>query len=148
MIFDEIWKMQRRLNKLNKAYLKRVESLRRDHKQTEEEIDMLMDDERNAVNELSININYAQSDALVDAAYSLKVPMPARTDEESWNEFFGRPYLTNKGYSDLRSKIRQERKDRRETVTAIVKDIISPIGALIISILSLLIAYAAVKLKH
>jgi len=33
-------------------------------------------------------------------------------------------------------------------MTAIVKDIISPIGSLLISILSLLIAYAALKLKH
>jgi hypothetical protein len=48
----------------------------------------------------------------------------------------------------LRKAIRQEQKERREAITAIIKDVISPIGALIISILSLLIAYAALKLKH
>lgn len=148
MIFDEIWRMQRRLNKLNKAYLKHVESLRRDHKQTEEEIDMLMDDERNAVNELSINLNYAQSDALVDTAYTLKVPLPARTDKELWTDFFGRHYLTNKGYSELRTRIRQEKKETLEHRMRWVKDVIIPILSALSVIGSLIVAYTALKLKH
>jgi hypothetical protein len=148
MIFDEIWRMERRQNRRTKIFFKQIEVLKKDYKKTPEQIDIITEEAGIRLNELSLHLDYAKSDAIIKEAYRLKVPTPSKTDKEAWDDFFGRPYLTNRGYSDLRSKIRQERKERRETATAIVKDIISPLGALIISILSLMIAYAALKLKH
>lgn len=139
--------MQRRLNKMTRAYHTKVESLRKqDH--TQQQVALMIADDEAELSELDMNISIAHSDALVRRARHLKVPIPSHSDKDAWDDFFGPTILTPKAYADLRSKIRQERKERRETVTAIVKDIISPLGALIISIMSLLIAYAALKLKH
>ena len=48
--------------------------------------------------------------------------------------------------NNLRKYLRQEEKERREAITAIIEDVIAQM-VLIISILSLLIAQAALKLK-
>lgn len=148
MIFDEIWRMQRRLNRMSKAYFKQIESLRRRHKKTEEQIDMITDSDRINLDELSLHINYAQSDAITDEAYKLKIPLPTRTDKEAWDDFFGRPYLTNKGYSELRSKIRQEKNERMDHRMKWVKDVVIPILSALSVLGSLIVAYTALKLKH
>lgn len=142
-----IWRLRRQQRILSTAYSITVKGLRAENK-SESDIDILVDEQRNELYHLDVDIAYAESDALIAKAVRLKVPTPPKTDVESWETFFGIPYLTHTGYDKLRSRIRQEKKERREAVTAIVKDIISPIGSLIISILSLLIAYAALHLKH
>jgi hypothetical protein len=147
MIFDNVWKLRRKERKLSAAYFREVESLRKQGA-SETDIDMKLDNERNDLNDMQVSITYAESDALLEQAAKLKVPRPSKSDEESWDTFYGKGFLTHVGYDKLHSRIRQEKKERRESVTSIIKDIISPLGALIISILSLLIAYAAVKLKH
>lgn len=50
--------------------------------------------------------------------------------------------------TELRKAIRQKQKERREMCVTVVKDIVVPIGGILISIFSLVIAYAALKLKH
>lgn len=147
MIFDNVWKLRRKERKLSATYFREVERLRIQGA-SEIDIDMILDKERNELNEMQVSITYAESDALIERAARLKVPRPSKTDGESWDTFYGKAFLTHVGYDKLRSGIRQEKKERREAITSIIKDIISPIGALIISILSLLIAYAALKLKH
>jgi len=147
VIFDNAWKLRRKERKLSAAYFREVESLR-SQGASATDIDMRLDDERNTLNQMQVSITYAESDALLEKAAQLKVPRPPKTDQESWETFFGAPYLTHAGYDKLRSSIRQEKKARREAITSIIKDVINPIGALVISIISLLIAYAALKLKH
>jgi hypothetical protein len=147
MIFDNVWKLRRKERKLSADYFGEVELLR-SQGASATDVDMRLDEERNTLNDLQVQITYAESDALLERAARLKVPRPPKTDEESWDTFYGTAYLTHAGYDKLRARIRQERKEHREAITSIIKDIISPIGALIISILSLLIAYAALKLKH
>ena len=145
MIFDEIWRMQRKSARLLKAYYKKRDQLHREYPQ---HYGAMLTDEEAEMGNLDTEILIAQSEALKNEAYDLRVPLAPHYDTESWDDFYGPQILTPKAYSDLRSKIRQEKKERRETFTAIIKDIVSPIGALIISILSLLIAYAALHLKH
>jgi hypothetical protein len=53
-------------------------------------------------------------------------------------------YLRLEAQKQLRKDIRQENKEG----TAVMKDLVVPIGGIIISILSLLIAYAALHLKQ
>jgi hypothetical protein len=146
VIFDEIWRMQRSERKLARAYYKRIEKLRKD-KRDEEQIALMMSEDVTTLSQLEMDIVFAESQKLTQEARRLKVPLPERNDE-AWNAFFDHNVLTPKGYADLRSNIRQEQRERRETVTALIKDIISPVGGIIISILSLLIAYAALKLKQ
>ena len=73
--------MQRRERKMATAYYKEVESLRKEHKQTEQHIDMLMDDKVADLNSLSTNIKIAQSNALVEEIRNLKLPLPPHSDK-------------------------------------------------------------------
>jgi hypothetical protein len=146
VILDEIWRMQRSERKLARVYYKRIENLRKD-KQDEQQIALMTSEDVTTLSQLEMDIVFAESQKLTQEAQRLKVPLPERNDD-AWNAFFDHSSLTPKGYADLRSRIRLEKKERREIVTTLVKDIISPIGGIIISILSLLIAYAALKLKH
>jgi hypothetical protein len=146
MIFDEIWRMRRRQNKLLRVYRQKERILRKNY--TEEEIDSILQSYQAQFGDLGVSIKIAESDVLVGRAQTLKVPLPSRSDKEAWDDFFGPEILTPRAYASLRSAIRQEQKERKEAVVSVVKDIVSPIGGLIISILSLLIAYAALKLKH
>jgi hypothetical protein len=145
MVFDEIWRMQRKHERLFRAYKKKVETIKREHP---DHWGAMMLDEESELNELSMNISITLSESLKQEAYSLRVPLPSDDDKTSWSEFFGPRILTTKGIADLRSRIRQERKERREVATAIIKDIFVPLATITISILSLLIAYAALKLKR
>ena len=56
----------------------------------------------------------------------------------------GLHYLRLEAQTQLRKDIRQENKER----TAVIKDVVMPIAGIIISILSLMIAYAALHLKQ
>jgi hypothetical protein len=93
-----------------------------------------------------------KTEIAINQAERLGVPLPRdrEPDHTVWRiaiEDSSR-FLTTEALHELNKAIRQERKDRRDIAITLIKDIISPIGALIISILSLLIAYAALKLKH
>jgi hypothetical protein len=147
MMFDEIWRMQRKSQKLNRAYLKKVEELR-NQGQSEVQIDMLVDEDRNDIMSLDMDLAYMLNDRLVTEAYKLRVPTPSREDKEMWHDFFGRPYLTDKGYSELRSRIRQEKKERLDHRMMWVKDVLIPILSALSVIGSLIVAYTALKLKH
>jgi hypothetical protein len=89
---------------------------------------------------------------LIKTANHLGLPMPSLNDESSWEADIDNKrthhHLTRAAQAQLRNDIRQEQKERREEWTAIIKDLVVPIGGIIISVLSLLIAYAALKLKH
>jgi hypothetical protein len=99
---------------------------------------------------LTTDIQRAKTSQLLKTADRLGLPIPPYDDHESWDttssKFNG--FLTAKAQTQLRQAIRQEKKERREIWTTLIKDIITPIGGIIISILSLMIAYAALKLKH
>jgi hypothetical protein len=56
-------------------------------------------------------------------------------------------YMTPTMQTDLRRAIRQER-ERREMWTMVVKDVVVPIGGIVISVLSLMIAWAALHIKR
>ena len=146
MVFDEIWRAEWNRNKTARFYDKKIKKCRanKEFKNAEEW-------EREAsslVGDLDTNLQIMTSRILVREAHELHLPVPEYSDNQSWENIWGSYVLLPRAYAVLRSQMREERKGRRESITAIIKDIISPIGALIISILSLLIAYAALKLKH
>lgn len=97
------------------------------------------------------HIQALRTQALMVKAERLGLPLPRDEDgNKVWRQSQedASLYLTNKAPTQLGKEIRKERRERLELRIVIVKDLISPIGPLIISILSLLIAYAALRLKH
>ena len=143
MIFDELWRKERVCSKLTKKYDKEINRLRRagdDAEAVEQEASSVLGD-------AEVDLRLARSRALVRQAIRLHIPLPQHSDNESWDNFYGVTMLTTKGYAEVRKSIRQEKKERREMWTALVKDVFVPLGGIVISIISLLIAYAALKIK-
>lgn len=145
MIFDAIWRAEWNRNKVARSYDKGIKDCRKkkDYKGAEE----WQQEAASVVGDLDTNLSIMTSRALVREAHKLHVPVPEYTDEESWENFWGSYVLTSKGYAALRTQVRQEYKDRRERWISWVKDVCIPIGGILISLASLMLAYHAVSSK-
>lgn len=102
--------------------------------------------ELTAVND---EITRTKSRQLIRTANRLGLPVPE--GDESWtSSFHGKfgKHLTVAAQVELRQAIRQEQKELREKWMGMVKDVVVPLGGIVISILSLLIAYSALHMKH
>jgi histidinol phosphatase-like enzyme len=146
MIFDELWRQQRACRKSEKFYKKAIQKLLKAGKQKEAQE---MEEEASfIVGDCHRDLGFAVTRAIVKEAQYLRVPLPEYSDKESWDNFYGYWTLNPKAYDDLRKRIRQERKERREIWISWVKDVIAPLGGIAISIISLLIAYAALNIRR
>ena len=145
MIFDEIWRKELKCRKLAKSYDKEI---RKFHEAKDYESEQQLEAEASTeIQYCEAEIQLAASRALARDARRLNVPLPVYSDAAMWEKVLGEFYaLTPQGYADLRTAIRQERKERREVWMAWIKDVVVPIGGIVISILSLMIAYAALKI--
>jgi len=148
MIFDRLWQLRRRRKELNRIGMTRIHEITKSGAD-QKEIWAVIHKEWSGyqANEEEI-LNYRSRQLMAEAEH-LGLPVPRGDDKFDTGQIEkGLHYLKVEIQAQLRKDIRQERKERREMWTALVKDIVSPLGSLIISILSLLIAYAALKLKH
>jgi hypothetical protein len=95
-----------------------------------------------------LHIQVLISRKLIIKAERLGVPLPK--DEGVWQETEDDSsiYLTKEGQHELRKIIRQEAEDSMRNRMLFVKEVVIPVGSFIIAVLSLLITYAALKLKH
>jgi hypothetical protein len=149
MIFDALWRTQWRRRRYIRETSRKIKELRETHNYKEA-------NELDQESELELHLWYEgiqvlRTQVLMAKAERLGLPLPADEDgNKVWrhSQEDASLYLTKKAHVQLSKDIRQEQKERLELKTAVIKDIIGPISALIISILSLLIAYAALKLKH
>ena len=141
--------LQRKIERLNEHAKAMAKQMRADNKPD--------DDVQTEALKIYVQVRAVQkeiqkykTDQLLKLADHLGLPTPPYGDEEAWelDENKISHHLRLKAQTQLRKDIRQEQKERREMWTMVVKDIIAPIGGIIISVLSLLIAYAALKLKH
>lgn len=147
MIFDELWRMQKQRSKINEEGMHRIYNTAKSGLEQKQIWDVVFDEwSRYQSNEERI-LDY-RSRKLIAEAERLGLPVPRADQMEQAQINKGMHYLSLEMQTQLRKDIRQERKERREMWSSIVKDIVSPIGSLIISILSLLIAFAALKIKH
>jgi hypothetical protein len=148
MIFDKIWWLRRKRNRLNRVGMSRIIQLAQ-NATDQKEIWAVIHKEWSGYQANEEEMLHYRSKLLMNEAEHLGLPVPRGDDKFDTGLISkGLHYLKVEVQAQLRKDIRQEKKERRETVTAIVKDVISPLGSLIISILSLMIAYAALKLKH
>lgn len=145
MIFDAIWRAEWNRNKVARSYDKGIKDCRKkkDYKGAEE----WEQEAASVVGDLDTNIAIMTSRALVREAHKLHVPVPEYTDEKSWENFWGSYVLTSTAFAALRTQIRQEYKDSRERWISWVKDVCIPIGGILISLASLMLAYHAVSSK-
>jgi hypothetical protein len=152
MIFDKIWRLQRKLSAIDIDTYNEVQKMRKNACSSEEigSYAVRIYTKRLALEE---RLQFLRGRRLIIEAERLGLPIPSHDDKANWmSGFTNRPatytYLSIAAQAQLRRAIRQEKKERREIWTTVVKDIITPIGGIVISILSLMIAYAALKLKH
>lgn len=146
MILDDIWRTERERNQTEQFYDKLIKKTRNAKKFKEaEEIE---EEAAHMVHECETRLNILYSRALVREAWRLRVPVPEHSDKEMWENLFGFVVLTTKGYATVRSDIRKEKKERSERWISLIKDVVIPLGSFLIGILSLLVAYAALHLKH
>lgn len=79
-------------------------------------------------------ISYLKTRHLISKAEKMSLPTPRIADEDGlWEQssYIGKWYLTNKGITEIRRLIRQERKENFELVSHWVTIIIGVIGAII-----------------
>ena len=81
------------------------------------------------VNEADQELDFMRSQKLIKRARVLLIPRPPYSDEQAWDDFWGRHILTPKGYDDLRNAIRTEEGKRLEHRMRWVKEVIIPISA-------------------
>lgn len=146
----ELARLQRKIERLNQSAQIKAQEMH-DAQRPMEEIQREALKTWMEVRAAQDEIQKFKTDQLVRVANHLGLPTPSYTDAASWEhdttDKYTPHHLTPAAQTQLRQAIRQEKKERREMVTSIINDIISPIGGIIISILSLLVAYLALKLK-
>jgi hypothetical protein len=92
----------------------------------------------------------AYSERLRSKAQRLNIPVPPENEWETGGYYNPSKlaYMTPTMQTDLRRAIRQEQRERREMWTMVVKDVVVPIGGIVISVLSRMIAWAALHIKR
>ncbi|HEY2392575.1 MAG TPA: hypothetical protein VGK22_15475 [Candidatus Angelobacter sp.] len=101
MIFDQIWREERKRNKLQRSYDKDIKKLGdakkfRDAANLREEADHF-------IHEADEELDFLRSRKLVTKAIELQVPRPDFKDETSWTRWGENGYvLTDKGFDELR----------------------------------------------
>jgi hypothetical protein len=147
MIFDQIWRLERIQRKFERRMQEKMNIVLKDKSIPGESVDAFYE---HAARNIALYEQERQrllSERLRTQATRLNLPVPAESEwiKPGKGEL---PFMSPAMQTELRKAIRQEQKERREMWTTVVKDIIAPIGGIIISIGSLMIAYAALKLKQ
>jgi hypothetical protein len=146
MIFDAIRRSQWRRDWYIFTTNRQIKALRKAAKH--EEANLLQHEMSHELQLWHMHIQALISRKLIIKAERLGVPLPK--DESVWQETEedSSIYLTKEGQHELRKAIRQEAEDSLKNRMLFVKEVVIPLGSFIIAGLSLLITYAALKLKH
>jgi 5-formyltetrahydrofolate cyclo-ligase len=149
-----LWWKNRKLRKSRQALEKQYNDAAKDAKRKKSH-DIL--DEWYSVNgwefdSIDAEIKHNDSRDLLDEAESLYLPTPERSDETKWiskddlNSFENWSVLTPEAMTDLRTSIRKERRERRETVDSWAK-IIGTIITICTGLVGAIIGLVAVLKK-
>lgn len=136
MIFDELWRMERRSARSKREFERKYELLKQ-RKECRDELGTLA--EEGTLDECNFHddIETIKSSRLLARANRLGLPTPdVDGDSERWRRSYtGSFYLIRAGQAELRSRIRLEEKERREAVAFWVKDVLVPVLSVVIGIL-------------
>ncbi len=128
----KLFNYSRKRERIRKLYSKDLEVAKK--KDDREEIQSLLSALDYEQSEPEEKIKLLKTQYLISIADKLSLPTPPITEkEEGWEEsgFSGRHVLTNKGITELRSLIRQEKRERYELIFRWVSILIGLIGAII-----------------
>lgn len=128
----KLFNYSRKRERIRKLYSKDLEVAKK--KDDREEIESLLSALDYEQSEPEEKIKRLKTQYLISIADKLSLPTPPITEkEERWEEsgFSGRHVLTNKGITELRSLIRQEKRERYELMFRWVSILIGLIGAII-----------------
>jgi hypothetical protein len=128
MIFDELWRMERRQQK-SKREFERKYKLMQQRKESREELNTAAEEAMMDDCNFYDDIETIKSSRLLGRANRLGLPTPeSNGDTERWRRSYsGSFYLTRTAQAELRSRIRVEEKERREDRAFWVKDVFVPL---------------------
>jgi hypothetical protein len=132
-----VWQLQRKIDRIKRAYDRDVERLTQTGA-NHDEIQCLLQDASFETDMAQEQIQIILSARLFHKVNRLGIPSPRYTDPDSdlWERSHrGQVYLSLKGQSELRSRIRQEEKERREATAFWVKDILVPVLSVLLGII-------------
>jgi hypothetical protein len=150
VIFDKSWRLARKLLSLDRKTLREVNTMRKVGLPEEEIARSIVHVHLKRLT-LEEELMFERGRNLMWDAERWGLPIPSHSDEGSWTGGIVHrqmKFLSLEAQATLRKEIRLEKKEYRETWTALIKDVLVPIGGIVISVLSLMIAYAALKLRH
>jgi len=146
MIFDELWRLERQLGVRQRARSRTLKRLRQEPGSGG--IAILSAREKPAwqeagweIDALRDEIERSNASRLIRRANRLGLPTPAfnvkeSIDGETWERgITGSYHLTRTAQADLRSRIRLEKKERREALAFWVKDILVPVLSVALGII-------------
>lgn len=149
MIFDALWRLERQQKALEKRNREQINAGLKKKIPVDKLHDLYEASEKFAAF-IEVIRQRALSEKLRSKAWRLNIPVPPESEWETGGHHNPNklPYMTPAMQTELRRSIRQEQKERREVWTIVVKDVVVPIGGIVISVLSLMIAWAALHVKH
>jgi hypothetical protein len=137
MVFDELWRLERQLAGTWRSHRRNMELLKQ-KKAGAKEMALAMHEATLESDTLVDTIESIKSSRLLGRANRLSLPTAhfKADEDETWVcGYTGGRYLSRTAQSDLRSRIRQEEKERREAWAFWVKDIFVPAFSVLIGIL-------------
>lgn len=137
-------RLQKKQTKITTEYNKQIDEARQKKNQAEvKKLSQLVIYEYDIVER---DIEITRSRYYINEANRLVIPIPAYDDKEIWDDKFrGRGVLTKKGTAEIRSLIRQEKKEKMELIQTIIKTIIVPLTGIIGALTGLLAIIFALK---
>lgn len=139
MILDELWRLEWQSTRTMRAHDRTIKSLKQ-RKASRDEIESATQEASWDHDTFRDEIESTKSFRLIVRANRLGLPTPHfnvdKVDEdETWERgYTAGAYLTRTAQPDLRSRIRQEEKERREAWAFWVKDIFVPALSVLIGI--------------
>jgi len=140
MIFDELARLQRQRKRLSRTFDPLIAKAQKEKRQ--EDLQGLLSEfffERDLIND---TINCLETRRLQSKAEDLGIPVPRyEAESESWQKGF-QPnvvFLSDKARHELSCQIREEKRQRREEITAWIRDLLLPVItvlAMVIGIIS------------
>jgi hypothetical protein len=142
-------KLQREIDQIKRACARDVERPTQKGA-SQDEIQGILQDASFETDMAQEQIQIILSAPLFHDANRLGIPGPRYTDPDSdqWEQGHnGQIYLSLKGQSELRSRIRQEEKERREATAFWVKDILVPVLSVLLGIIGATTGLVAILRK-
>ena len=130
-------KIIKEISNNDKFYGKKIEEEKKKCT-TKDEIGKLYAEWRGVNDGPETELKVAMTRYLTAKATKYNVPIPEKSNEELWEDYFGYQFLTEKGHFELNKTIRQELKERLEIWIPIITALTGLIGVFIglISILA------------